>query len=96
MNELLERGFIDMERVYLVQHSYEYQYDDDLNIEETKIIGIYSSRDKAQQVVERYKTKKGFNRFPEDCFYIDAYELDKDHWKDGFITYDSSTDEWIE
>lgn len=85
-----------MEKVYLVQHCYEYEVVEEINKENIKIIGIYSSYEKAEQVIEAYKTKKGFNRFPVDCFYIDEYILDQDHWKDGFITYDGSTGDWIE
>ena len=82
--------------VYLLQHSYEYEVYEDIKTEETKIIGIYNSEEKAQEVRENFKTKQGFNRFPDDCFYIDRYELDKDHWTDGFVTWDSENDTWIE
>lgn len=61
-----------------------------------KVIGIYSSYKKAKKVVKKYKKKQGFNRFPEECFSIDRYELNKNHWKEGFVTYDGSTGEWIE
>jgi len=36
-------------KVYLLQHSYEYEINDDLKQEETKIIGIYSSREKRRR-----------------------------------------------
>lgn len=85
-----------MQKVYLLQHSYEYEIEENLKVDETKIIGIYSSYEMAEQVKERYKTKKGFSRFPIDCFYIDEYELDNDNWKEGFITWDSSSQSWIE
>lgn len=84
-----------MGKVYLLQHCYEYEVVEDISKENIKIIGIYSSRERAEQAIERYKLKEGFNRFPVDCFYIDGYELDQDHWKDGFITYDGSTGDWI-
>ncbi len=74
-----------MEKVYLLQHCYEYEVMDGINKEESKIIGIYSSRTKAEQVIEKFKLKKGFNRFPIDCFCIDEYEINQDHWCDGFI-----------
>lgn len=78
-----------MEKVYLLKHSYEYEVEEDLKVKETKIIGIYSS-------YERYKSQKGFNRFPIESFYIDEYELDQDKWREGFITWDSSSQSWIE
>jgi len=83
-------------KVYLLQHSYEYEISDDLKQEETKIIGIYSSREKAEEVKFQFKNKKGFNRFSEDCFYIDEYPLDQDNWTEGFITWDSENSSWIE
>ncbi|MBO0453183.1 DUF7336 domain-containing protein [Candidatus Enterococcus murrayae] len=83
-------------KVYLLQHSYEYEIDQNIKIEETKIIGIYGTESKAKQVKKSFMTKKGFNRFPEDCFYIDEYEIDRDHWTEGFITWNGEKDEWIE
>ena len=73
-------------KVYLLQHSYEYEIYEDIKAEETKIIGIYSSREKAEEVKEKSKMKKGFCRFSDDCFYIDAYEVNQDNWTDGFVT----------
>lgn len=75
-------------KVYLLQHSYEYEVCEDLKVDETKIIGIYSSFTKAEQVKREFTVKQGFDKFSEDCFYIDEYELDKDHWTDGFVSSD--------
>jgi len=69
------------EKAYLLQHSYE----DDDGCEETKIIGIFSTEEKAKEVAQVYRTIEGFSRYP-DCFFIDAYELDKQFWTEGFIT----------
>ena len=85
-----------MEKVYILEHSYEYEVDDGVMAEQIKTIGIYSSEEKAEQARERYKTKKGFNSFPIDCFYISEYKLNEDHWRDGFVTYDSEIDDRIE
>ena len=83
-------------KVYLLQHSYKYEIYQDIKAEETKIIGIYSSREKAEEVKEKFKMKKGFCRFSDDCFYIDAYEVNQDNWTDGFVTWDSEKDTLIE
>lgn len=83
-------------KVYLLQHSYEYEVYEDIKTSETIIIGIYNSQEKAEEVKSKFKIKQGFNRFSEDCFYIDEYELDKDHWIEGFVTWDSETQRWIE
>ena len=69
-----------MKFVYLIQHAY-YLNDCD----ETKIIGIYTSLERAKQAIERIKTKQGFIDKPED-FHIDKYELDNDNWTEGFET----------
>ena len=54
--------------------------------EETKIIGVYSSREKAVQIIEKYKKLPGFKEYP-NAFCIDEYEMDKDYWNEGFIGY---------
>ncbi|EGL14922.1 MULTISPECIES: hypothetical protein [unclassified Paenibacillus] len=65
--------------VFLLQHSYEWN-----QIESTKVIGIYSSKDKADAVIEKYKELPGFKEFPDD-FYIDAYQVDENEWTEGFM-----------
>ncbi len=50
-----------------------------------KFIGVYSSIEKAQEAAERSAQLPGFIDFP-DGFSVDAYEIDEDHWKDGFFT----------
>ncbi len=85
-----------MKKVYIVEHCYEYEVAKDISKEDIRVIGIYSSYKKAKKVVKKYKTKRGFNCFSKDCFYISEYELNQGHWVDGFITYDGSTGEWIE
>jgi hypothetical protein len=68
-----------MTSVFLLQHSYEIN-----DFEETKVIGIYLSRKKAEQVIGKYKKLQGFKDYP-DSFYIDEYEMDKDNWEEGFV-----------
>ena len=69
-----------MRPVYILQHSYDL---DDCT--ETKFIGVYSTRKKAQAVVRRLRKQPGFDDRPED-FYIGEYSLDMDHWTEGFVT----------
>lgn len=72
-----------MKNVYLLWHTH---IDEDLQGgEDTKLIGVYSSEEKATGVVEYYKTKPGFNGQPEN-FEIVRYDLDKDEWTEGFFT----------
>ncbi|MCY9593663.1 hypothetical protein PC41400_08830 [Paenibacillus chitinolyticus] len=65
--------------VFLLQHSYEWNEN-----ENTKIIGIYSSKEKVEAVIEKYKELPGFKEFPND-FYIDAYRVDENEWTEGFM-----------
>lgn len=81
-----------MNSVFIVQH---------LNVlpdgqEDVKLIGAYRSREAAHAAVERLKQQPGFCDHPhlvdppscagEAGFYMDEYELNKDHWIEGFIT----------
>ena len=68
-----------MKSVFLLQHSYEIE-----ESEQTKIIGIYSTRDKAESVIERFRNLPGFCDHPES-FYVDEYEIDQNNWEEGFI-----------
>jgi hypothetical protein len=66
------------------------------DVENIKFIGVYRSADLAQAAVDRLKMQPGFCDSPrvvdpmidsdERGFYIDEYELDKDHWTEGFVT----------
>ena len=67
--------------VFVLQHSHEF----DDGTEDVKMIGVYSSRTRAEAAVARLKTVPGFASSPEG-FVIDEYELDVDHWRDGFVT----------
>jgi len=69
---------IEHNKVYLLQHNYEVDGSD-----YTKIIGIYSTREKAEAVKEHYSSLRGFKRYPES-FFIDVYVIDKNHWVEGF------------
>lgn len=69
-----------MVTVFLLQHSYEVN-----GVENSKIIGIYSSREIAESIVIKYKKLLGFKDYPND-FFIDGYELDEDNWEEGFIS----------
>lgn len=66
--------------VYMLQHIYHTE-----ESEETKIIGIYSTKERALEAIERLKTKPGFIDYPEG-FEVEIYILDRDEWEDGFVT----------
>jgi homoserine kinase type II len=56
-----------------------------LNDEDSKIVGVYSSKENAQKAKKKMKTLPGFKDSP-NSFILDRYELDKEYWSDGFIT----------
>jgi hypothetical protein len=70
-----------MSAVYLVHHAYE----DAAGCDEVKLIGAYSSESAANAAVERLRKQPGFRDRPND-FHIEAYDLDKDHWTEGYVT----------
>ena len=73
-----------MATVYILQHSYEYEYEGE-TFEEIKTIAIYSTREKAQHAANHYKVLPGFKDYP-DGFSIGPYVLDEHNvlWDSGF------------
>lgn len=69
-----------MKSVFILRHSYELP---ETGEEETKLIGVYSNRDKALAAIKRLSIQPGFKDFP-DHFFIDEYEIDQDNWCEGF------------
>ena len=73
-----------MNKVYTLEHSYE--CGEDLEYDEAKMLGIYSSFEKAEEAKKRYSNLAGFADYDESCFYIDAYDIDVDTgFTDGFV-----------
>ncbi len=68
-------------KVFIVQHVHIFRS----RLEDVKIIGIYSSEENAKNAATRLSEQPGFKE-NIDGFHIDAYELDKDHWQEGYIT----------
>jgi hypothetical protein len=67
-----------MKSVYLVFHVRRDKWSEDV-----KLIGAYSTRVRAMAAIKRLTRRSGFDRYP-DSFHIDRYELDRDHWVEGF------------
>lgn len=72
-----------MKCVYLLQHTYFYGDNDEY--EETKIIGIFDSKDKAEKAMKKYSELPGFRDFSDECFSIDEYQLNIGEWSEGFV-----------
>ncbi len=72
-------------KVYVLWHSYETRDDYGAHDDE-KLIGIYSTIEKAKKSIEEHKNLKGYRDLPIECFEITEREIDKSDWVDGFVT----------
>jgi uncharacterized protein (DUF2384 family) len=54
--------------------------------EDIKLIGIYSTYERAQAAQNRISKLEGF-RDATDGFQIDKYDVDVDHWTEGYVTF---------
>lgn len=68
-------------QVYLLWHVHELDADQD----DWKLIGVYTSEQKAQEAKARATRLPGFRDVPEG-FTIASYSLDADNWPEGFVT----------
>ncbi len=72
-----------MRVVYLLWHTH---LDETLDGgEDVKLIGVYSTKDFAEEALIRISEVEGF-RDHKEGFEISEYELDKDNWTFGFVT----------
>jgi hypothetical protein len=69
-----------MASVFVVHHVHELG-----DCEDTKLIGVYSSQVGANLAVGRAMVQPGFRENPNG-FSVEEYEVDKDHWVEGFVT----------
>jgi len=51
--------------------------------EDSKLIGVYSTREFAEEAQARTVQLAGFQDLPRG-FLIDMYQLDEDHWREGY------------
>jgi hypothetical protein len=68
-------------QVYLLWHVHELAAGQD----DEKLIGVYSSKDEANEALKRAKHLPGFCELP-DGFVIAPYTLDEDYWLEGYCT----------
>jgi hypothetical protein len=71
-----------MNTVYIVTHTHELPD----GHEDIKFIGVYDSLESAEEAVKRASLKSGFFDTQEG-FFVEGYQLGKDHWTEGFYTY---------
>jgi hypothetical protein len=53
--------------------------------EDSKFIGVYSTRALAEAAQKRATLLPGFRDAPKG-FTIDSHEVDRDEWREGFVT----------
>ena len=72
-----------MSKVYLLEHSYVYGEESDFD--EAKTLGVYSTRELAEEAGDRYAPLPGFRDYPRECFQISKFVVDRDTaWTEGF------------
>ena len=74
---------IPLTDVFLLWHTHDLT-DDCGTHEEVKLIGVFSSEEKAKKAMEQLKDKEGFRDFPISCFEIAKTKIDRPSWIDGF------------
>ena len=67
-------------KVFVLSHAHEIG-----TCEDVKFIGVYSTRIHANAALDRLRKQPGFEQTPEG-FHVQAYDLNKDHWTEGFVT----------
>jgi hypothetical protein len=70
---------ISTDSVFLLWHVH--KVDD---TDEEKLIGVYRSEQDAKAAIQRLAKKPGFVTTP-DGFQYEKYELNRDHWTEGFV-----------
>ena len=73
---------IDMD-IFLLWHTHDLT-DGSGTHEEAKLIGVFSSKAKANEAIDQIKGRKGFQDFPLNCFKIYQSKIDRPGWIDGF------------
>lgn len=72
----------DPSHVFLLWHSHGPDPCD--NDQNAKLLGVYSTRSRAEDRITRSASIPGFREYP-DGFIIDEYEVDVDTWVEGFV-----------
>ncbi|SEK46086.1 hypothetical protein [Streptacidiphilus jiangxiensis] len=57
---------------------------DEQDGDDVTLLGIYSSEAGAGERMLRARLLPGFAAEP-DCFHLGEYDLDRDHWTEGFV-----------
>ena len=71
--------------VFVLWHIHEL-HDDYGTHDEEKLIGIYSTEEKAAEAIEAHKDLEGFRDYPVECFEIHEAVVNRSSWNEGFTT----------
>jgi hypothetical protein len=69
-----------LETVFLLWHVHEFH---DSKDRDEKLIGAYRTEEDAKAAIIRLADKPGFREAPAG-FHISKYDLNKDHWTEGY------------
>lgn len=78
--EILDESHWNEGFIFKLEHYYEIECK-----EFHRLIGLYTSFERAKETIEKYKLLPGFKDYPDD-FYLEVYEINKNHWEEGFVT----------
>lgn len=69
--------------VYVLQYSYE---SEEIHAHtQNKLLGVFSTKLKAQMAIEKCSDFSNFKNCSIECFAINKYKVDKGEWTTGFL-----------
>ena len=72
-----------IKKVYVFQHTYAYGLNK-LYLE-TKMIGVFDTKEEVEKSIDFYHSLEGFEDYPRECFKCIELEIDKNqYWQTGF------------
>lgn len=72
-----------MRTVFMLWHVHEFED----GHEDVKLLGVFSSKDKAEAALHEVEYQPGFKELP-DGFSISEIDIDHIQWKEGYVTVD--------
>jgi homoserine kinase type II len=72
--------------VFVLEHTRYEDDNSDNDIEDFKLIGVFTSLEQAKAAIAQLTTQPGFQDYLNG-FHIDEYPLDQINWSSGFVVY---------
>ena len=69
--------------VYILQYSWE--YGENLEHTRSKLLGVFSTKLRAQRALKKCFALPEFKNYSIECFSINRYEVDEREWTKGFV-----------